>query len=77
MLARIQPDSQELSLCFDAESGLIGDLPMGGLVYLVAAFDPEAPFAGLHEIAPRALPAAERDAAFFQPLDFWQSRFRD
>jgi hypothetical protein len=29
MLARTRPDAQELSLCFDPESGLIGDFPEG------------------------------------------------
>ena len=29
MLARLQPDAQELSLCFDPTSGLVGDYPDG------------------------------------------------
>ncbi|HYI40050.1 MAG TPA: SapC family protein [Allosphingosinicella sp.] len=29
MLARLQPDAQELSLCFDPTSGLVGDFPEG------------------------------------------------
>lgn len=33
VLARIQPDSQELSLCFDTESGLIGDFDDGTPVF--------------------------------------------
>jgi hypothetical protein len=33
MLARLAPDAQELSLCFDPTSGLIGDFPEGDALF--------------------------------------------
>jgi len=33
MLARLQPDAQELSLCFDPTSGLVGDFDEGELLF--------------------------------------------
>jgi hypothetical protein len=33
MLARLQPDAQELSLCFDPTSGLVGDFEDGELLF--------------------------------------------
>lgn len=45
VLARIQPDSQELSLCFDTESELIGDFDEGN-----ALFEDGKPTEGLNAI---------------------------
>jgi hypothetical protein len=44
MLARLRPDSEELSLCFDPTSGLIGDFPEGE-----ALFDGEEPAEGTRQ----------------------------
>jgi hypothetical protein len=45
MLARLQPDADELSLCFDPESGLVGEFDEGS-----ALFDGEQPSETLNQI---------------------------
>ncbi len=67
MLARIQPDAQELSLCFDPESGLIGPFEDGEPL-----FDGEKPTEGLNAVlkfCEEFETSAQRSAAFVKELE--------
>ena len=66
MLARMDADAQELSLCFDPESDLIGDIPEGDLL-----FDGDKPSERLNSILKFCEDfeiAAQRTQAFMKEL---------
>ena len=67
MLARLKPDAQELSLCFDPESGLVGDFEDGAPL-----FDGEKPSEQLNAIlkfCEEFEVSAQRTAAFVKELE--------
>jgi hypothetical protein len=67
VLARLQPDAQELSLCFDSESGLIGDFDDGEPL-----FDGDKPSESLNNILKFCEDfevAGQRTSAFVKELE--------
>lgn len=48
---------------------------MGGIVYIVPAFDPQHPLEGVHQVVPEWLHPETRTEVFFEPLDFWETHF--
>lgn len=49
---------------------------MGGIVYLVKDFNPDEPLEGVNRLSHVCLPPESRETMFFEPLRFWQERFR-
>lgn len=67
MLARLKPDAQELSLCFDPDSGLVGDFEDGAPL-----FDGEKPTEQLNAIlkfCEEFEVSAQRTSAFVKELE--------
>ena len=67
VLARLQPDAQELSLCFDPDSGLVGDFEDGAPL-----FDGEKPSEQLNAIlkfCEEFEVSAQRTSAFVKELE--------
>ena len=67
MLARLKPDAQELSLCFDPDSGLVGDFEDGAPL-----FDGEKPSEQLNAIlkfCEEFEVSAQRTSAFVKELE--------
>lgn len=68
MLARLRPDSEEMSLCFDPEAGIVGDFAEGNALFSDDG-KPSEYTNGVLEFCQRFEESGQRTKAFVEELD--------